>query len=390
MLKNGQFSILCRISLSGQMCVFSTQLTIDAKRWSASRNRASGRSEKARQTNAILDRIHYSLYNIYLDLLHSTDDVTPHLIRQYYFGIDDCTEGLLQFFKQHNEEFKQRVGITRNDNTLNKYRYVCNHLKQFIVERYNLSDIPLRNVDRSFIYDFHRWLADIRKCHINTIQVYMTAFKHIMSLAVEADYLDKNPFMGYKLHCEPSHRNFLLKEELQRLIQFQTKSQSERLIIDAFLFSCFTGLSYIDVANLRMSNISTSGNKHHISTIRTKTRTTVEVPLLDLPYKLVVRYRNKDETLPIFRLPSNCRCNVVIRRVMERIGIEKRITFHSARHTFATTVTLAHGIPIESVSQMLGHTDIKTTQIYAKVLQTVVNAEMNKASKNINLDFGHN
>ena len=206
-------------------------------------------------------------------------------------------------------------------------------------------------------------------------------------LAEAQGKITKSPFVGYQLHSEPSRRSFLMKDELRRMTIVAPQNDMESIVLDAFLFSCFTGLAYTDIRRLTISDIVKSDKQWHISIQRQKTRTSVDVPLLQLPARILHKYYRCDSDSPIFHLPTNCWCNKLLKTITSRAGITKRVTFHTARHTFATTVTLAYGVPIEIVSRMLGHTDIKTTQIYAKVLKGAINTEMRRASSQIDMYF---
>lgn len=386
-LKNGYYPILCRITINGMACAFSTNLSVKPSKWDNVQKRVTGRSREALQTNSILDEIRFSIYERYMELRHKSEVVTPQAVRSSYLCVEKDTDGLMRFFKQHNSEFKQMVGITRSQSTLYKYRYVHNHLQNYISERYHSTDIPLNKVNVNFVRDFHRWLIRNAQCSVNTTWLYMIAFKHIVTLAVNRGMITTNPFLGYRLRCEHTHRNFLHKNEIKRLMNVEVYSSTESLVRDAFIFSCFTGLSYSDIKALKPSDILGEGGDTYIATQRIKTRTSLNIPISQIPAKLIKRYRPSNSQSSFFPLPSNYWCNNILKRLIGRTTISKHITFHSARHTFATTVTLSEGVPIEVVSNMLGHTNIKTTQTYAKVLQCVVNSEMQRAAKSLNSYF---
>lgn len=385
-LKNGRMPIMCKISVNGKFCTFSTALSVEDKMWDQHKKRMTGRGEEARRINGLLDRIYYAVYDAYMQIQRSQEEVTPQAVRSIYTGQQNNSTGIVEFFRRHNDEFAQMVGINRSKSTLYKYRYVCKHLHRHIFEHYGLTDIPVTKVDRRFIRDFHKWLADTAKCSVNTIWIYMIAFKHVILQAVASGIITRNPFVGYKLHCRQPDKSFLMSDELQRFLEYKPDSLARCMVIDAFIFSCFTGLSFADVKRLTMSDIVLRNNRYYVSTHRTKTGSSIDVPLLQLPYSLIRKHYTPDSAR-IFTLPANGRCNAVIRSVAADLGISKRVTFHTARHTFATTVTLANGIPIEVVSRMLGHVNIKTTQIYARVLQTSIATEMSRASKSIESSY---
>lgn len=385
-LKSGQMPIMCKISVNGRFCTFSTSLSVEERMWDSRRKRLKGRSEQARRTNELLDRIQYAVYDAYMRLKHLPDEVTPQAVRMLYSGQRSSSIGIVEFFGRHNEEFAQMVGLNRSKSTLYKYRQVCKHLHAHITAHYGLSDMPVTRVDRKFICEFHRWLTETAKCSVNTVWIYMIAFKHVVTQAVACGIISRNPFTGYKLHCRHTDKSFLMRDELRRFIEFKPSTQAQCRVIDAFIFSCFTGLSFSDVKRLTMADIVRRNDRYYVSTYRKKTGTSIDVPLLQLPYSLINR-DYADSSRPLFDLPSNNWCNTVLRMAADRMGINKRISFHTARHTFATTVTLANGIPIEVVSRMLGHVSIKTTQIYARVLQTSISNEMSRASKNIESNY---
>lgn len=382
-LCDGRLAIMCRLSTNGMQSVFSTHLTVGAQCWSASAQRVVGRGREARRLNQLLDNIRFSLYESYLKVLKSDMECSPQAIRDSYLGNNVNDMGLLAFFRRHNDDFGLMVGVSRSESTLKKYKYVLQHLTRFIHEKREMQDIPIYKINKEFIASFHRWLADDMGCGINTIWIYMTAFKRIIRLAVGQGRISTNPFLDYDLHHETTHRNFLYREELRRLMALDPEKPTERLVLDAFLFSCFTGLSFADLKQLTMRHISTCNGMASLSIKRAKTHIAAEVPLLQLPQELIKRHCSGPDN-PIFALPTNYHCNNVLRLIACRAGIRRNITFHSARHTFATTVTLANGIPIEVVSAMLGHSSIKTTQIYAKVLQNTIQSALHHASKSIN------
>lgn len=386
-LKCGKLPIFCRISINKKTCTFSTHLSVEKFRWNNIRRRVKGRDEVARRTNALLDKIYYSLHEDYRTLLRSQMEPSPQELRRMHQGRHNTSEGIVDFFNRHNQDFEKMVGITRQSSTLYKYRYVCNHLQNFIMSHMQTTDLPLRKVDREFIYDFHRYLSVEAGCNVNTARTYLTAFKHILMLAVTQGEIPINPFTGYQLHSESSQRCFLMKEELRSMANELPRNDMESIVLEAFLFSCFTGLAYADIKRITYDDVVKIGEQWHIVIRRKKTRTSVDVPLLQLPLRILQKRYSRNNNAPIFSLPTNCWCNKLIKSIASRAGITKRVTFHTARHTFATTVTLAYGVPIEIVSRMLGHTDIKTTQIYAKVLKTTINSEMTRVSDQIDMYF---
>lgn len=215
----------------------------------------------------------------------------------------------------------------------------------------------------------------------------MIALKHILALAHDRNHLTSNPFSGYKLHRSPVVRDYLTESELQDLLHIEPADAMQRLVLDAFLFSCFTGLSYIDLRRLTPRNIRSTSERSWICTTRSKTGTEVYVRLFDIPLAILSKYRTEATADPIFPLPSNGWCNVCLRRILQKAGIQRPVTFHAARHTFATTITLSQGIPIESISRMLGHRNIRTTQIYAAITHAQLDNDMDRLSGKLRLHY---
>lgn len=383
-LSDGTCPIMCRISIAGEKCVLATHLSLKKKlKWVVSKQQVAGRSDEACRINKLLDKVRYGLYEAYIDVLKGSENPSPQAVRSRYLGETREQMGLVAFFRHHNNEFKRMVGISRSENTLHKYQYVCNHLAAFIEKQKATPDIPIYNIGYDFICDFHRYLLEEVGCSTNTVWIYMTALKRILHIAIGQGLLSTNPFSGYHLPFRQQHRNFLMREELQRLTKLHPDTPIQRIVLDAFLFGCFTGLSYSDIKRFTMDNVIFSNGKMSITIHRTKTLTPVEMPLLSLPSSIVRNY-GCSSSVPLFKLPSNYYCNRVLRQLLPMVGITRRITFHSARHTFATTIALSNGIPLEVVSAMLGHRSIKTTQIYARVQQSTIHQVLQRVSGEIN------
>lgn len=211
----------------------------------------------------------------------------------------------------------------------------------------------------------------------------MIALKHILMLARGRGYLTTDLFANYKLHSEFVTRNYLSITEIRRLIRLDLDDVTLLLVRDAFLFSCFTGLSYIDLCTLTPEHIRQEGKQMWISTTRCKTGSEVNVRVFAIPYAILLRYNPMNRTKRIFNLPSNGWCNICLDRIMSLAGISRHITFHSARHTFATTITLSQGIAIETISKLLGHRNIRTTQIYATITHSKLDGDMERLSKRL-------
>ncbi len=382
-LRNGNIPIMGRITLNGERTQISTQQSVPLKLWNAALGRAVGRSTEALLVNEHLDRIHYRIEHCYHTLLCEQGMVTPCMIKERYLGNDRRNLFLLEFFRRHNDTFFRMVGISRSKTTYGKYRSVYQHLAEFIPKHYGRSDISFKEIDREFLTDFHRYVTLECNCKKNTIWVYMIALKHILMLAREQGYMKRNPFSDYKLCYESVARNYLSAAELRGIIRLTPATPMLQLVRDAFLFSCFTGLSYIDLCQLTPRHIRKEHDQLWINTFRQKTGSPVHIRLFGVAHAIIRKYLTPECNARIFDLPTNGWCNSCLERLMTMAGITRRITFHAARHTFATTITLSQGVAIETISELLGHKSVRTTQIYAKITHSKLEKEMTLLSKKI-------
>lgn len=382
-LRNGNTPIMGRITINGQRTQLSTRLSVDPKLWNVNMGRVTGRRADAVRVNEQLSQIRYHIERCYNTLFYEHAQVTPQMVKEMYFGNDRRSEMLLAFFREHNEEFRRMVGTSRSKTTYYKYRTVYNHLENYISDKYERRDLSFRDLDREFLTGFHQYIAQECGHKKNTTWIYMIALKHILMLARGRGYLTTDLFANYKLHSEFVTRNYLSITEIRRLIRLDLDDVTLLLVRDAFLFSCFTGLSYIDLCTLTPEHIRQEGKQMWISTTRCKTGSEVNVRVFAIPYAILLRYNPMNRTKRIFNLPSNGWCNICLDRIMSLAGISRHITFHSARHTFATTITLSQGIAIETISKLLGHRNIRTTQIYATITHSKLDGDMERLSKRL-------
>ena len=382
-LRDGRLPIMARITICGQRVQLSTHLAVARELWNASGGQAAGRSRTARELNRHMDDIRYRLEACYRKLFLDGSFVTPAMVKEAYFGVAQRPRRLLDFFRRHNEEFRRMVGVSRCQATYNKYRCVCRHLERYVLRTYRRCDLAFDELDKDFLTGFHAYI--ILQCghRKNTAWIYMIALKHILMLARSKGYLNSDLFAGYKLRSEFVARNYLTLDEIDRLVRSEPPSATLRLVRDAFLFSCFTGLSYVDLCGLTRRHIQHNRDHAWIDLTRRKTGTGVSVRLFALPLAILERYFPAAPDGRIFALPGNGWCNKCLERIVAAAGISKHITFHAARHTFATTITLSQGVPIETISKLLGHKSIRTTQIYAVITHSTLDGEMNRLSARI-------
>lgn len=387
LLRNGSAPIMGRITINGERAQFSTRLSVDPQVWDPHSGRVLGRRAPAERINERLDRIRMRLEQCYESLLDHAQRLTPNAVKNLFFGREQHREQLLGFFRRHNEEFGRMVGINRSKATVYKYRCVCNHLESYIRTRYGRDDLEFGELDREFLYGFHRHISGACGCSKNTIWIYMIALKHILAQARSRGYLKADLFAGYKIRSERVLRGYLSIEEIRRLIRLDLPDRTQRLIRDAFLFGCFTGLSYVDIRQLTPQNIQYQDRQIWICTSRCKTASEVSVRLFPVAEAILSRHLPVPEDGRIFDLPTNGWCNACLQVVLQQAGISRHITFHCARHTFATTITLSQGVAIETICKLLGHKNIRTTQIYATLTHAKLANDMELLSERLEKQF---
>mgnify|MGYP000494239451 FL=1 len=291
---------------------------------------------------------------------------------------------LLAVFRQHNEDYEKQVGKMKSVRSYWKYCTAYNHLEEFIKARYKMSDIALKELTPAFITDFELFLR-IEKHHCtNTIWSYMMPLKRMVYLSINNGWLQRDPFYAYSISPEPTKRGFLTKEEIALLINGKFKKKSYELIRDLFIFCTFTGLTFIDMYNLTKSHLQTSFDGHlWIKTNRQKTGVESDIRLLDVPLRIIKKYEGMAEDDKLLPVPCYPNCKNGIKVIAKKCGIEKNVTWHMSRHSYATTICLSNDVPIETLSKMLGHRSIRTTQIYAKITGEKISRDMELLSHKI-------
>ncbi len=377
---NGLVPIYTRITINGKRIEQSTNRFVELSKWSTEGNKMKGTSEEARLINNHLDLLKNQIRDTEMELIHKKIPVTTDTIKSKLLGIDEKVRTLVPIFQDHNNKIKELIGKEYAPGTLERYTTSLKHTIEFMQWKYNVSDIDITKIDHAFITDYEFWLRSIRNCNNNTAVKYIKNFNKIIKLCLANDWLDKNPFANYKAKVKEVERVYLTEDEIQTLINKDLNTERLSLVRDIFLFSCFTGLAYIDVKNLTKSHISHGiDGEQWIFTHRQKTESASKIPILPVTQMIIDKYENhpqsinEDKLLPIL---SNQKMNAYLKEIAAICNINKELTFHIARHTFATTVTLTNGVPIESVSKMLGHKNLRTTQHYAKVLDRKVSEDM--------------
>lgn len=376
----GQIPIYLRLTVDGARLEFSVKRYVSPEKWSTAQNRMKGNSEESRTVNTFLDIMKSRVYEIQKNLIHDGREVKAETIKNILLDIDDRKRMLIPIFKDHNNRMQALVGKEYANGTLTRYKTCLSHTEEFLKWKFNVSDIEITEIDHAFISDFEFFLRTEKSCANNSAVKYIKNFGKIIRICLANKWLTYDPFLCYDSKFVEVQRQFLDDAELFALANKEFEIERIAQVRDIFLFSCYTGLAYIDTRNLKVENIGVGieGNKW-IFTSRQKTKTASNIPLLPQAEEIIEKYKDhpqcviKGILLPVL---SNQKMNSYLKEIADLCGIKKELTFHIARHTFATTVTLSNGVSIESVSKMLGHKSIKTTQHYAKILDKKVSDDM--------------
>lgn len=385
---NGTAPIYLRITIDGVAKEISAKRSIFPKDWDSKLQKVRGNTVEVKTLNAYLKTLEQEVYNAHYHLLKDNFDVTSLSIKSKILRTEEKGRMLIPIFKDHNRKFAELVKIGEySPGTLERYETSLKHTLDFIFWKYKMKDIDIKLINHEFITDYEFYLRTQRNCANNTAVKYIKNFKKIIRLCIANGWIDKDPFINYKAKLIEVERDYLLQEELDTIYYKDFQLARLNLVKDIYIFSCFTGLAYIDVKQLKKENltIGIDGNKW-IFTHRQKTDTASKIPLLPIAEEIIEKYANHLQCLNEGRLLpilSNQRMNSYLKEIADVCRINKDLTFHTARHTFATTVTLSNGVPIESVSKMLGHTNIKTTQHYAKILDSKVGNDMEKLKEKL-------
>jgi site-specific recombinase XerD len=378
--KDVKVPIYLRLTINGQRSELSISRKVDPQKWSARTGKMKGTNLEANELNQYLDTVRSRINRIHRQLIEDNKPFTSLDVKNLYLGKGEKLKMLLELFDEHNQQMEKLIDIEFALGTYKRYHTSRTHVAEFIKTELRKSDIPVRDVNLKFIKGFEYFLKTTKECNHNSALKYVNNFKKIIRMAVAHEWISKDPFYNYKVQFKTVEREFLSKEELQALVDKQIKGKRLNIVRDMFVFCCYTGLSYIDVQKLHPDNIV----KHidgslWIKSKRTKTKSRLGIPLLPTALAILEKYQehpkvvNGDCVLPVL---SNQKSNAYLKEIADLCGIKKNLTTHLARHTFATTVTLSNGVPIETVGQMLGHKNLRTTQHYAKIIDRKVSEDM--------------
>lgn len=388
--KNGLLPIYARITVDGRRVEISLKQWIDPKDWNHVKGLARGSRAEIKSLNHYLDEVHSRIMECYQEMQKQKRLITAAALKAIFLGADQKEHTLCNLVEYHNTKMKNILawGTLKNYFTTQKY------LKRYLNQRCSTTDVFLSEINYRFITDFEFFLREWKPVDHhkplgnNGIMKHMERFRKMINLAIKMEWLNHDPFSKYQPKFNKVERGFLSDDELNKIENKSLKIERLKQVRDLFIFSCYTGLAYIDVINLTPDNITKGiDGGLWISTHRQKTSNAVRVPLLQQAMDIIETYKDHPKVLndgSLLPRMSNQKLNSYLKEIGDVCGIEKNLTFHLARHTFATTVTLSNGVPIESVSKMLGHSRISTTQVYAKVVERKVSEDMNKLREKLN------
>ncbi len=383
--KAGNCSIMVRITINKEQVQFSSKLQINPKLWDTSNGKVLGASTDALNINRLLNIMRVKIDEIYYQQLNEHGYVLPEKIKNIVLGVEtDKKKMLLEHFAEHNEFYLLKIGRDTSQITYGRYELTKVRLKEFLKTEYKLSDIPVMELTPIFIEKFFLFLQQEHNCNNNTalkfVQRFRTVFNYIKSTGAD---IKIDPFVSFRFKTKKVVREVLTQEEIDAIYKKEFLTERLGQVRDIFLFMCYSGLSYIDVAQLTEDNVKTAFDGHQwIMTSRQKTNVPSNIRLLEIPLEIIEKYKGKQKDGKLFPVCSNQKMNEYLKEIATICGIDKPVTCHLARHTFGTTVTLANGVPIETVSKMLGHTDIRTTQIYAKIVDRKLSTDMDNLARN--------
>ncbi|WP_129650055.1 site-specific integrase [Alistipes senegalensis] len=378
----GRCPVMGRLTIGRSESVFSAKMLAPLSLWMS--GRAKGKSAEAVEINRRLDELRASAISIYREQSVVRERVTAEEVKCLLLGMAFGQEALLDYFRSFIEHFEKQVGINRTVKSANTYRCVYEHVERFLLKRFRLSDIPFSALDRSFIDKFDLYLRTERQLAPNTIVLYMSRLHTVINKAIAAGIITADPFARYEPPRPERKRRYLTREELRQLMTTPLPSPRLYLVRDLFLFSCYTGISYGDMCRLTTANLETAEDGTvWIKATREKTNVEFEIPLLELPLHIIDKYRDTTPDGNLLPMYGNSELNRGLKQLAAACGIDRKLTFHMARHTYATEITLSHGVPMETVSRMLGHSRVDMTQIYAQVTDNKIDTDTQSLDERI-------
>jgi site-specific recombinase XerD len=385
--KQGLVPVVIRLTMNGKRLNIQPKINVKEENWDPVKQRVKSKDVDAKIINSSLDIIKQKIWTIYHNLLITNYLTLEEIVNQYENKPSAPKKGLVQLIQQHNEEFKKRLGIDRTQSTYEKYLFTLQKVQAFISFRYKKQEIPLSSVDKKWINDFYLFMRKEEENQHNTAAKYIKNLKHIMNFGVDLGWIQNNPTSSYICGFKETQQVILGPDELALIENRRFQMPRLELARKMFVLQCYTGLAYADMAKLEKKHLEQGPDgKLWLNLRRSKTDTAIRFPLLQTAVEIInelTEHVDKNDSRLLPQSYCNQKMNAYLKEIADLCGIEKRLTTHVGRRTMASTVLLGNGVPIETISKILGHLKISTTQVYAKVGDRLLSKEMKQLEKRI-------
>lgn len=373
---------MLRITIQGQLAEMQLKRTVKPELWSQAKERCTGKDSKSVEVNRYLESIKLRLYEIHRTLEDENKLINPMEIKRRFLGLDEKHKMFFEVFQEHNDKCRELIGKDYAKVTISRFDTCLKYFKEMLLKQYHLKDIPMKEINNAIIQDYIHFLKSKKNLQENTVIRYMKVVKKITNRALANDWIDKNPFMNIHFHEQEVHKEFLTKEELEILRTKVFNVPRLELVRDIFLFQCWTGLAFIDVSELKPEHLVTDNEGNiWIRKARQKTKIMCNIPVLPVAASILDKYKDVAEcTGKLLPVLCNQRMNSYLKEIADVCGIQKNLSTHTARHSYATSICLANGVSMENVAKMLGHADTSVTKHYARVLDQNIFKDMQKVN----------
>ena len=389
LLKNGEAPVCMRITVNKRVAEVMIKRSILADLWNQKKECSKGKDRVATELNHYINTVRAKVLQIHRELEIDNKPITADTIKDCFYGRDKVQRSLLEVYAEHNEKCRALIGKEYTESTVTKFDTSINRLKEYIRSCYHCDDIMLAELDGQFIRDFDFWLKTEKHCQNNSALKHLKNLKKVVRIALANDWIKKDPFYGIHFKQEEVNVEFLSREELDILMNKEFAIKRLEQVRDIFIFCCFTALAFVDVQQLSREHLIKDNNGAlWIRKARQKTNQMCNIPVLSIPQRILRKYEDNAECIKkgvLLPVISNQRMNAYLKEIADLCGITKRLTTHVARHTAATVVFLANDVSMENVSKILGHSNIRMTQHYAKVLDSSIMREMVNVEKNFSI-----
>lgn len=386
LLKNGEAPVGMRITVNKRVAEVMIKRSIPVDLWNQKKECSKGKDRVAIELNHYINTVRAKVLQIHRELEIDNKPITADIIKDCFYGRDKVQRSLLEVYAEHNEKCRALIGKEYTESTVTKFDTSINRLKEYIRSCYHRDDIMLAELDGQFIRDFDFWLKTDKHCQNNSALKHLKNLKKVVRIALANDWIKKDPFYGIHFKQDEVNVEFLSREELDILMNKEFTIKRLEQVRDIFVFCCFTALAFVDVQQLSHEHLIKDNNGAlWIRKARQKTNQMCNIPVLSIPQKILRKYEDNAECIKkgvLLPVISNQRMNAYLKEIADLCGIPKRLTTHVARHTAATVVFLANDVSMENVSKILGHSNIRMTQHYAKVLDSSIMRDMANVEKN--------